>query len=146
MAHFCLLLKKKMSLYVSKSYTELLRGAKTAEENEELEDAAKLYQRIIKMEPHEEFPYNRLMVIYRKLTRYEEELKTIKKGIEAFQELYQQKSRRLLGKNNTAVRLSNALAKSLGQTGKKTDPEQFPEPIPKWIRRQKVVEKKLGIG
>jgi hypothetical protein len=98
------------------------------------------------MEPHEEQPYNRLMIVYRKLTWYEEELKTIKKGIEAFQQIYQKKSERLLGKNQTASRLSNALAKSLGQKGKKTESLFYPEPIPKWMKRQKTVEKKLGIG
>lgn len=119
--------------------------AKDAEENKELEKAARLYQRAIKLEPHEETPYGRLMIIYRKLTWYEEELKTIKKGLETFQELYQKKSQKLVGKNQAAVRLSNALAKSLGQRGKKTESLYYPEPIPKWLKRQKTVEKKLGL-
>ena len=135
-----------MALYVAKSYHELMAEAREAEQNDELEKAWKIYERAIKAEPHEEPPYNRLMIIYRKLTLYEEELKIIKKGIEAFQDLYQKKSARLLSKNQTAARLSNALAKSLGQKGKKTGPLYYPEPIPKWIKRQKVVEKKLGIG
>lgn len=135
-----------MALYVARSYSELMAEAREAEENDELEKAAKLYERAIKMEPHEDKAYNRLMIIYRKLTWYEEELKTIKKGIEAFQELYQKKSERLLGKNKTVARLSNALARSLGQKGKKADPLHYPEPIPKWLKRQKTVEKKLGRG
>jgi hypothetical protein len=135
-----------MALYVAKSYNELMAEAKEAEENEELEKAAKLYERAAKMEPHEEQPYNRLMIVYRKLTWYEEELKIIKKGIEAFQQVYQKKSEKLLGKNQAASRLSNALAKSLGQKGKKTESHFYPEPIPKWLKRQKTVEKKLGIG
>lgn len=135
-----------MALHVAKSYHELILEAKDAEENNELEKAAKIYERTIKAEPHEELPYNRLMVIYRKLTLYEDELKTIKKGIAAFEELYQKKSERLLGKNKSVERLSNALAKSLGQKGKKTETTYYPEPIPKWMKRQKVVEKKLGIS
>jgi tetratricopeptide (TPR) repeat protein len=135
-----------MALYVAKSYHELMAEGREAEENDELEKAAKIYERAIKAEPHEEQPYNRLMIIYRKLTWYEEEMKIIKKGIEAFQEFYQKKSDRILSKNQTAARLSNALAKSLGQKGKKTEPLYYPEPIPKWIKRQKVVEKKLGIN
>lgn len=135
-----------MALYVAKPYHELMAEAKEAEENNELEKAAKIYERAIRSEPHEEQPYNRLMIVYRKLTWYEEELKIIKKGINAFEELYQKKSERLLGKNQTVNRLSNALAKSLGQKGKKTEHVYYPEPIPKWLKRQKVVEKKLGIG
>jgi len=134
-----------MALYVAKSYHEMISEAKEAEENNELEKAAKIYERAIKSEPHEEQPYNRLMVVYRKLKWYEEELKTIKKGIAAIEELYQKKSERLLGKNKSVARLSNALAKSLGQKGKKTEALNYPEPIPKWMKRQKVVEKKLGM-
>jgi tetratricopeptide (TPR) repeat protein len=135
-----------MALYVAKNYHQLISEAKEAEENNELEKAAKLYERAVKSEPHEEQPYNRLMIIYRKLTWYEDELKTIKKGIAAFEELYQKKSERLLGKNKSVERLSNALAKSLGQKGKKTETTFYPEPIFKWMKRQKVVEKKLGLS
>ena len=135
-----------MALYVAKSYQELMLEAKEAEGNNELEKAVKIYQRAVKMQPHEEQPYNRLMILYRKLTQYEEELHTIKKGIAAFEELYQKKSEKLLGKSKTVTRLSNALAKSLEQKGKKTDSVYYPQPIPKWMKRQKAVEKKLGIG
>lgn len=135
-----------MALHVAKSYYELMLEGRVAEENNELENAAKIYERAIRLEPHEEQPYNRLMIIYRKLTWYEDELKIIKKGIAAFEDLYQKKSERLLGKNKSVERLSNALAKSLGQKGKKTETSFYPEPIRKWIKRQKTVEKKLGIS
>jgi tetratricopeptide (TPR) repeat protein len=135
-----------MALHVAKSYRELLLEGKEAEENNALEKAASLYERAVKSEPHEEHAYNRLMIIYRKLTWYEEELKTIKKAITAFEELYHKKTKRIIGKNKTVERLSNALAKSLGQKGKKTDTLYYPEPIPRWMRRQKTVEKKLGIA
>jgi len=138
--------KTIMALYVAKPYSQLMTEAKEAEENNELEKAAKIYERAVKMEAHEEQPYNRLMIIYRTLTWYEEELKTIRKGIAAFEELYKKKSERLLGRNQSVARLSNALAKSLGQKGKKTEPLYYPEPISKWMKRQKAVEKKLGIS
>jgi hypothetical protein len=135
-----------MALHVARSYNELMQEAKEAEENNEFEKATKIYERAVKLEPHEEQPYDRLMIIYRKFTWYEDELKIIKKGIANFEELYQKKSERLLGKNQSVARLSNALAKSLGQKGKKTESIYYPEPISKWMKRQKVVEKKLGIG
>lgn len=134
-----------MTLHVAKTYHELMTEAKEAEEKKELEQAAKLYERAIRLERHEDRAYDRLMIVYRRLTWYEEELKLIKKAISTFEEFYQKKSERIIGKNKTAERLSNALAKSLGQRGKKTEDLFFPEPIPKWIRRQKVVEKKLGL-
>lgn len=135
-----------MSLHVAKRYGELMAEAKEAEENNELEKAAKMYERAVKAEPHEELPYNRLMIIFRKLTQYEDELRIIKKGIESFEALYQKKSEKLLSKNQSVARLSNALAKSLGQKGKKAENLFYPKPIPKWMKRQKVVEKKLGIA
>jgi tetratricopeptide (TPR) repeat protein len=138
--------KTTMALHVARSYNELIQEAKEAEENNEFEKAAKIYERAIRTEPHEEQPYNRLMVIYRKLSWYEDELKIIKKGIAAFEELYQKKSERLLGKNQSVARLSKALAKSLGQKGNKAQTPYYPEPVPKWMKRQKVVEKKLGMG
>lgn len=138
-------LKEQMALHIARSYSELMLEGKEAEENNELEKAAKIYERAIKSEPHEEQPYNRLMIIYRKLTRYEDELDAIKKGIKAFEDLFQKKSERLLSKNKSVERLSNALAKSLGQKGKITEAHNYPQPIPKWTKRQIVVEKKLGL-
>lgn len=82
-------LKEQMALHIARSYSELMLEGKEAEENNELEKAAKIYERAIKSEPHEEQPYNRLMIIYRKLTRYEDELDAIKKGIKAFEDLFQ---------------------------------------------------------
>jgi len=80
-----------MALYVAKPYHELIAEAKEAEENNEFEKAAKIYERAIKSEPHEEQPYNRLMIIYRKLTWYEDEIKIIRKGIETFEKLNHKK-------------------------------------------------------
>lgn len=134
-----------MALQVAKSYNELIAEAREAEANNELENAAKLYVRAARLAPHEELPYNRLMIVYRKLTWYEEELKIIKKAISTFEEFYQEKTERLVGKNKTVERISNALAKSLGQRGKKTEQLYYPEPIPKWLKRQRVVERKLGM-
>ena len=135
-----------MVLRVAKSFNELIAEAREAEKNSELEKAAKIYENAIQLTPHAEQPYSRLMIIYRKLALYEEELKIIRKGIKVFQDLYQKKSRGLIEKNRAAVRLSNALAKSLGQKGEKTKHLFYPEPIPKWMKRQQIVEKKIGIN
>src|SRR5690242_15759430 len=115
-----------MALHVARSYHELMTEAREAETNGELEKAAKIYERALKQEPHEEQAYNRLMIIYRKLAMYEEELKTIKKGIHSFEDLYQKKAEKLIGKSAAIARLSTALAKSLGQKGKKAENVYYP--------------------
>jgi tetratricopeptide (TPR) repeat protein len=133
-----------MSLHVSKSYNELVTEAKDAEENSDLETAAKLLERAIKVEPLEEFAYNRLMIIYRKLYQYENELRVIDKGITNFENFYKKKKDKLLKKHKAAEQLSKSLAKSLGLTDKKGNEIYHTEPIDKWMKRKVVVEKKLG--
>lgn len=131
-------------MHIAKTYKELIAEAKEAEANNELQKAAKFYESAIKQEPHEEYPYDRLMVIYRKQKKYEEELKLIDKGIAAFENLYRKKSEKIVSKNKTAEKLSKSLAKSLGLTDKKGNDVYHLQPIEKWLKRKKVVEKKLG--
>ncbi|HWJ89626.1 MAG TPA: hypothetical protein VNR87_00860 [Flavisolibacter sp.] len=126
------------------SASELLIEAREAEENNDWENAAKLYQRAIKKQPHLEEAFARLMVIYRKQKNYEAELDVINKGIRAFEEFYRKRAEKFIGNDKQAQRLSTALARSLGQSGKTTSELLYPEPIPKWLKRQQVVEKKLG--
>src|SRR5215208_6971944 len=102
-----------MPLYVAKYFHEYIREAKEAEDNNELDQAAKLYERAIKLEPHNEQPYTRLMVIYRKLKDYEDELRVINKGVKAFEEFYQKKTNKILSRHQKAMQTSNALARSL---------------------------------
>ena len=133
-----------MALNVVRSFKELMAEAKEAESSGNASAAIKLYQRAIKLEPHDEIPYNRLMILYRKEKQYQQELELINKGIRAFEEFYQKRSEKLIAGKKTATQLSNALAKSLGQRGKKVQELYYPEPIPKWIKRREMVEKKLG--
>ena len=132
-----------MALNVVRSFDEIMNEARELESVDELDKAIKLYQRAIKLEPHNELPYNRLMIIYRKQKQYEEELELINKGIKTFEEFYRKRSEKLISKNKTAAKLSDALAKSLGQRGKKVQDQYQPEPIPKWTKRKQLVEKKV---
>jgi tetratricopeptide (TPR) repeat protein len=132
-----------MPLHIAKSFKELIFEAKEAEENNELEKAAKLYERTMKLEPHDESSYNRLMIIYRKLGKYEDELRVIDKGVSVFEEFYKKKSEKIISKNKAAEKLSKSLAKSLGLTDKKGKDIYHQEPIEKWLKRRQVVEKKI---
>jgi hypothetical protein len=71
-------------MHVAKHYTEYLKQARTFEEDGEPEKAASLYELAIKQAPFEELPYNRLMIIYRKLKQPREELRVINKALDVF--------------------------------------------------------------
>lgn len=132
-----------MALEVAKSFDELIESGKTSEDNEDLDKAAKLYERAIKIEPLAELPYNRLMIIYRRQKKYAEELRVIEKGIEEFKEFQEKRANRVFGMDKKAMQLSKSLAKSLGVRDRKGKSLVYPEPIVKWLKRADTVRKKL---
>jgi tetratricopeptide (TPR) repeat protein len=134
---------KNTLVHIVKSLHELLSEAKQAEQNEDISEATKLYERAIKQAPTDERAYNRLMIIYRKEKEYDAELKVIDKGIDAFTKLYQSKTKKVVGNDKEAVRLSNALIKSLGLKDKKGNDLIEHEPIATWKKRRAVVLKKI---
>ena len=90
-------------------------------------------------------PYERLMIHYRKEKEYAEELKVIKKGIDTFKKYYSKLQGSAIKKQkNKVAELSKIFSKSTGLTDKKGNDKYLPEPLPQWIKRQSVVEKKLG--
>jgi len=131
-----------MTLQVVRNEKELLEEAKQAEEDGDLEKAAKKYNDLIRQDPHHEFPYDRLMIIYRKQKRYEDELKLINKGLKAFGDVYKKRSEKFISKHKELGRLSNALIKKAGLHKN----EFTPEPIAKWLKRKEIVEKKMKVG
>lgn len=120
---------------------ELVQEVKQAEELEKqgrLEEAAGLYEAAIRSKPHDELPYQRLMIIYRKLKQSKDELRVIKAGLSVFESIYHKKSR-----NKKLTALSNALMKSAGLSNSKGQPVYYPEPINKWRKRLELLQKKL---
>lgn len=132
-----------MALQVERTTKESIDKAREAETKNDLELAAEYYEKAIKANIADEEPYGRLMIIYRKLKRYRDELRVINAGIRLFENLYIKKSEKLLGKNKKLVQLSKALAKTTGQTDKKGNTSFYPEPIGRWRKRKAVVEKKI---
>jgi tetratricopeptide (TPR) repeat protein len=130
-------------MHVAKTYEELIDEAKEAELDKDLDKAAKIYERAIRQEPLEQFPYDRLMIVYRKQKQYEDELKVIEKGIKIFGDLYKKRTQKTLSKRKNAQRLSNQLIKSLGLKDKYGEAIYQPEPIASWLKRKHVVEKKM---
>ena len=115
--------------------------AKYQEAEGNLTEAAKLYEKLIKANPTAEFSYNRLMMIYRKLKNYKNELRLINEGIRVFQELYTPSK---VGKHKNIIKISKQLNMLTGLTDNKGKSLYDAEPIGKWKKRKEVVLKKLG--
>jgi tetratricopeptide (TPR) repeat protein len=126
----------------TKHYTELIEEARNVEAEGELEKAASIYEQAIKQQPMDEFPYNRLMIIYRKFKQPKEEYRVINKALDVYISFYDEKLKPYT--SNTKIgQLSKALLKSVTGNAKKTSYTSYPEPIPRWTLRKKAVEKKL---
>ena len=132
-----------MALEIARSFPELMKTAATAEAEGDALLAARLYERAVRLAPHEERPYRRLMILYRKQHAYEKELAIIRKAIAVFEARFDERGSRLFGANSKAEQLSKQLASALGQRDRKGLTLAYPEPIPTWQRRAEGVEKKL---
>lgn len=126
---------------VTRDYTSLIACGRQHELDKNIEEAIQCYKEAIAQEPVEEFPFNRLMVLYRKEKNYEEELKVVEKGIAVFKAFYDKRSKKYSGKNKLG-QISKLLLKNLskGETGM----DGYPEPLQKWSTRKSVLEQKIG--
>ncbi len=62
------------------------------EKQGDIEGAIKLYERNVADNADVPFPYNRLVIIYRKQKRLGDEIRVLEKAIEAYKELEQNKN------------------------------------------------------
>ena len=111
------------------------------EANGNLQQAAKHYEAAIKDERPDEVPFNRLMVIYRKLKQYKDELRVINQGIRKFEDFYRKQSKPTKGKKLS--QLSDAFMKTSGLKDRKGKNLYNPEPIGKWMKRRGILEIKM---
>jgi hypothetical protein len=131
---------------LSQTIAERNKKGKEAEDAEDLEKAAALYEENIKTDVADAFAYERLMVIYRRQKAYKDEQRVIKRGIEVFKKQPREllESNIASKKNKAAlVKLSNAFMKGAGLIDKKGKETHVPEPVNKWMKRLEVVEKRL---
>ena len=122
---------------------DMLDRARKAEADGNLEEAAGLYETITKTDKADEFPYDRLMVIYRKLKEYKKELQVINRGIKLFENYYKKPALRNKDKQQKVATLSDAFIKSAGLKDKKGNLLYTPEPIARWMKRKVVVQNKI---
>lgn len=123
------------------SKIELLHEAKDAEAAKDWKQAEALYQEVIKIDPHNEAAYNRLMIVYRKQKEWNKEWQTAKKAISSFEDMYAETAK--TSDNKKITRLSNSLLKLTGLADKKGKPIYQPGPLAKWKRRKSTLDKKL---
>jgi len=126
---------------LNESLHDLLAKAKELEEQARLDEAASIYQKIIKKSPTKEYAYDRLMIIYRKKGEYRKEKEILDNGIKAFEQFYKTATR-IPAKKGIAT-LSQALLKATGLADKKGKVIYEREPLGRWKKRQRTVERKL---
>ncbi|HUR11502.1 MAG TPA: hypothetical protein VM012_09035 [Flavitalea sp.] len=108
-------------------------------------EAIRLYEECIGFEYPDPIPFQRLMILYRKEKKYKEELRVINSGIKIFtDDMEEQKKNNHASRNLKKINeLSNAFMKSAG-LNKKNSEIFYPEPIPTWLKRKALVEKKIN--
>lgn len=108
------------------------------------EEPLEQYQQQVQQGIFSSVPYDRLMIHYRKEKDYDEELKVIKKGIEVFKKFYAGvHGSNVKSKKSKIAELSKKISKTTGLTDNKGNEVYLPEPLPRWIKRQTVVEEKI---
>lgn len=126
---------------------ENIQQGAAAEAEGNTKRAVELYETSIKKGVADPFPFDRLLVIYRKQKKLKDELRVILRGIEVFNQQLEEQQQYLLGRRknvNVLKRLSKAFSKTSGLTDKKGNLIYLPGPLAKWLRRKKLVEKKIN--
>jgi tetratricopeptide (TPR) repeat protein len=122
------------------SVTDLQEKAEDHEREGEIKQAIRDYKMLVKINPLNEKAYNKILMLYRQLSDYENELKTVNAAIKSFEEVYRKKQ----GKPRKKIaQLSKTLQKITGLTDKKGDDVYRPAPIARWEKRKNTVIKRL---
>lgn len=111
------------------------------------DDSIKLFEEQVKQGSLDPYPYDRLMIAYRKEKKYKDELRIIKKGIAAFSDQLKRQQKEMFKgvKNQSAIKsISTKLNKQLGLADKKGNTSYLPQPLDRWHKRKETVEKKLN--
>lgn len=124
------------------SFAECVAIAKVLEAAGKPDEAIKTYQQCVKLRPANEYPYNRLMILYRKKKEYKKELATIDVAIKAFEKLYLHSGKNV---NKKVSLLSKSLMKSTGLSDKKGNILLDQKPISTWKKRAALLKKRHAV-
>jgi hypothetical protein len=120
------------------SIQEMINSAQQAETDEENESAITWYEKIIKADPLNEYAYDRLMILFRKIKDVKKELFIINQAVKAFEQFYRSR----LNMSKKISDISNKLSKSVGLIDRTGVSLYNPEPIATWKKRKATLEKK----
>ncbi|WP_207514309.1 hypothetical protein [Longitalea luteola] len=92
------------------------------------------------------FPYDRLMIHYRKQKEYKKELQLINQALKVFSDQLQKQTTRIFAaakSKTTSKRLMEKFGKSVGLLDKKGNLKTLPEPLARWTKRKQTVQQKI---
>ena len=116
---------------------ELLERAKKLETDGEKEQALLAYKAMLKKGYQKELAYQRIMILLRNLGEYKKELDVIDQAIDDFKRIYSERNKI---SNKQAIATSKKLMKSMGMLN---NAQEYPEPVPRWIKRRETLKKKI---
>lgn len=105
-----------------------------------------LYEQQTKSGVIDPFPYDRLMIYYRKRKEYKKELQLINHGLKVFGDHFKKQKDRVFetARSRASVKkLSDKISKLAGLSDKKGNPDYLPEPLARWTKRKQTVQQKL---
>jgi hypothetical protein len=113
----------------------------------ELTENIALYEQQAKAGAIDPFPYDRLMIFYRKHKEYKKELSLINRALKIFGDHLKKQAGAMLSvaRSKASIkRLSDKFNRSSGLVDKKGNPSYMPEPILRWTKRKKTVQEKIS--
>jgi len=108
-------------------------------EKDDKEKAIVEYKKILSAYPLTEEAYDRIMVLFRQMKQFEEEVHWIDRAIRTFEKSFKQPGEHLKGK---VVTLSRSILRSTGLVDKKGKSLYQPAPISRWQKRKELLIKR----
>jgi hypothetical protein len=123
--------------------------AEEADASADIQQDVKMFEESIRQPDAGQVPFDRLLVLYRKQKKYKDELRVVNKAIKTFSDRIEDlQSKTFSGRKDKRKlhELSLQFGKKSGLLDRKGNELHYPEPISRWLKRKKVIEKKLEKG
>lgn len=124
-------------------HNDLIAKARQFEREENFEEAAPLYEKVVQQDPLNENAINRLLIIYRKLKEYRKEIQLLNTSIKASSSKMQEQQTAWSKKHPAAARASKSLLRSLGGARAKVAPAYEEAAVRNWRKRKENLVKRM---
>ena len=124
-------------------HNDLIAKARQLEQEEKLEEAAPLYEKVVLQAPLNEGAINRLLIIYRKLKEYRKEMQLLNKAIKAGSSKMQEQQTAWSKKHPAAAKASKLLLRTLGGVKTNTAPVYEATTVRTWRKRKENLAKRI---